>query len=64
MKGCFGCSFEYDYLRNIVYLARRTLVVELSTFPGRISETDLAGVELTTSTSITGDVTTNPPMAC
>ena len=41
--GCFVCCFEFGCIRNIVYLARRILEVELATFPGKISGTVSGG---------------------
>ena len=61
--GCFVCCFEFGCIRNIVSCQRcHILKLELATFPGELVELCLVGLELATSTSITGDVTTNPTM--
>ena len=63
MGGLFLLSaFKFGRTQNIVrqLLEISLLEVELATFQAGLVELCLAGNELATFTSITGDVTTNP----
>ena len=59
-RGCFVCCFEFGCIQNIVILPDVYWKLSLQFFQVELLELCLAGIELATSTSITGDVTTNP----